>query len=444
MKIIKYISKPIAMLFSLAITMSACDTEFENLNSPSPETVLETREGLINLAVGLRQTYSVSVVRWSIETAAIITRETAANTSFLNFIQLENGGTSMPNDVANIGGLFSNSLQVMKMSEDLAANTDDFGDAGAALRAHANVFKAMSIGTLAMFFEQVPIQTSIDGTAQYVSRMDGYAESISLLEEAKVLVDNITIPSDVKARVLDGYDLRNTIDALLARYYLFHGDYQQAIDAAEDVDQTVPSVFLYDGQNENPIWVRSFQESTRFALPQDMLGLPAAIAPEADDDRVEFYTEPSDMTSSIHAFPVELIEGFFTTPGSPIPIYLPGEMDLIIAEANVRLGAGNFDNAVDAINAVRTKTEDIFGVAAGLDPYTGTVDEASLLEEIYTNRRAELFMSGLSLEDSRRLGRPGPPLQPEAPLTAERTRNFLPYPVQERNNNPNTPADPQI
>jgi hypothetical protein len=41
-------------------------------------------------------------------------------------------------------------------------------------------------------------------------------------------------------------------------------------------------------------------------------------------------------------------------------------------------------------------------------------------------------MSGLKLEDMRRFGR----------ADTEKKRNFLPYPFLERDNNPNTPADP--
>ncbi len=48
-------------------------------------------------------------------------------------------------------------------------------------------------------------------------------------------------------------------------------------------------------------------------------------------------------------------------------------------------------------------------------------------------------MSGLKLDDSRRFGRPGP-----TDADAERNRNFYPYPTVERDNNPNTPADPVI
>ncbi|MFM8591719.1 MAG: hypothetical protein ACKOA3_02335, partial [Sphingomonadales bacterium] len=61
----------------------------------------------------------------------------------------------------------------------------------------------------------------------------------------------------------------------------------------------------------------------------------------------------------------------------------------------------------------------------------------AILLEIYRNRCMELYMSGMKLEDSRRFGRPGP-----GQTGAERTRNFYPYPQQERDGNPNTPSDP--
>jgi hypothetical protein len=68
--------------------------------------------------------------------------------------------------------------------------------------------------------------------------------------------------------------------------------------------------------------------------------------------------------------------------------------------------------------------------------------EASLQTEILRQRRAELYLQGLALADSRRLG-------PEVsdrdnPSFSERARNFYPYPDQESRNNPNTPENPDF
>jgi starch-binding outer membrane protein, SusD/RagB family len=82
---------------------------------------------------------------------------------------------------------------------------------------------------------------------------------------------------------------------------------------------------------------------------------------------------------------------------------------------------------------------------ANLPAYTGAITVNDLLLEVYRQRSAELFLSGLRLEDSRRFGRTAPPANVNpVPVTFERNRNFYPYPDQERLNNPNTPADPAI
>ena len=107
-------------------------------------------------------------------------------------------------------------------------------------------------------------------------------------------------------------------------------------------------------------------------------------------------------------------------------------MILIKAEAYAR--QNQLPQAVIELNKVLTKqpANDPFGVGANLPAYSGPVTQADILLEIYRQRRIELFMSGLSLEDMRRFGR----------ASTEKKRNFFPYPFRERDNNPNTPADP--
>ena len=114
-------------------------------------------------------------------------------------------------------------------------------------------------------------------------------------------------------------------------------------------------------------------------------------------------------------------------------------MLLIQAEAYAR--KNDLLNAVLFLNKVLQKTaaQDAFGLAAELPPYAGLVTQAALLDEIYKNRAIELYLSGMRLEDSRRFNRPGP-----GTAGADRSRNFYPYPQQERDGNSNTPADPTI
>lgn len=125
------------------------------------------------------------------------------------------------------------------------------------------------------------------------------------------------------------------------------------------------------------------------------------------------------------------MKGFAALPTTPWPVYLPGEMTLIKAEAYSR--QNDLVNGMAELNKVVTKlpANDPYGVGAGLPPVAG-LTQAQLLDEIYKQRCIELFMSGFKLEDMRRFGRPN----------SEKKRNFLPYPFLERDNNTNTPPDP--
>jgi len=116
---------------------------------------------------------------------------------------------------------------------------------------------------------------------------------------------------------------------------------------------------------------------------------------------------------------------------------------LIIAEANLRKASPDMAGAVSAINKVLTDTSDVFGINANVAPYAGSMTVPALLDEVYRNRRAELFLIGTSLEDSRRFGRPEPS-GTSMNYSEERNRNFYPFPDTERNSNPNTPSDPSI
>lgn len=217
--------------------------------------------------------------------------------------------------------------------------------------------------------------------------------------------------------------------ALLARYQTALGNSDAALAAANQVNLAVRSFFRYDATNPNPI----FNTSNNVLQPRNAaLGLPAALAPDADDKRLDFYLLDKRAATV-------LFKGFFATADAPIPVYLPGEITLIKAEAHAR--KSQLAEAVTELNNVRTKRPagDAWGVGADLPAYSGQVTQAAILGEIYRQRSIELFMSGLRLEDSRRFGRPGPNAGGE-----ERNRNYYPHPFTERDNNPNTPSDPTI
>ena len=107
---------------------------------------------------------------------------------------------------------------------------------------------------------------------------------------------------------------------------------------------------------------------------------------------------------------------------------------MIKAEAYVRQSSPDLTSALTEVNKVVTKTAaaDPLGVGAALPALTGPYTADQLLTEIYKQRCIEMYMSGQKLVDMRRFGR----------ATTERTRSLMPFPFRERDNNPNTPADP--
>lgn len=432
------------LLASLLLLTTACETEFTNPNSPTDAQILNSREGLIALSVGVKQLYSTSGVRWLVETPAITTREGGITTTFQNMIELEDGGSELPNFNSNVAGLWSTMLRVVVSCNDLIAGVDNVDlspSLQSSILAFANAMKGMAIGALAQHYEQVVVDPSINNDAAFVARDQGYQFAIRFLENATTALGGSAVDPDFQATVLGGMDLANSVLAMQARFNLYAGNYEPAMDAALAVDQSVASVFDYDLLNPNPIWGRIIQNNAPNFKPRDNFGLPAEFVIPDADGRKTFYLIPLDETNQ-NGLPIEDIAGFFQTDVEPIPVYLPDEMLLILAEAELRLNSDT-DAALGYINEVRNDTDDVFGVNADIGDYEGDETVDALLREVFLQRRLELFLTGQSLEDSRRFNRPEPSTAVRV-FTDERNRNFYPYPERERNNNPNTPADPTI
>ena len=446
MKIIYKNTKYLILGLLGVLLITSCETDFENPNEATSEQTYSSREGILATSVGLQQIYSTTGIRWIVETPAITTREGGITTTFQNMIELEDGGSSLPNFNSNVQGLWTNMLRVVKIAEDIQNNAPNIAlDAGteSGLVAHAKLFQAMAIGSLAQNFEQVVTTTNPDNNAEFVSRQQGFQFAIDRLNEAESIISANPASDDFINQVTQGnIDLLNSIRAMKARYNLFAGNYEAAISAANSVDQSSVSLFVYDSQNLNPIWGRVYLNDSPNFKPRDNFGLPETFNLNPADGRIDFYLIPLDENNQ-NGLPIEDLAGFFDINTESIPLYIPDEMNLIIAEANLRKSPADIDAAVSALNEVLTDSNSPVGVNANLDAYSGDETAEDLLMEIYKNRRLELFLTGMSLEDSRRFDRPEPSGQSMI-YTEERNRNFYPYPDIERNSNPNTPQDPAI
>lgn len=435
-----YIFLAAAMLAS-----GGCKLDYTNPNGPTDTEVLTSREGMISVSIGMKQYYSALGVQTLFTATGNTSREVKGVTTFTNILELEAGGTALPTFNGNVLGVWNSMLHTMGMADDLLASAPTVLAADASTKsgvvAIASLFKAMAIGGLATAFEQFPIQTDKNGKATFVTRIAGLTEAVKLLDDAAASLAATAPPADFNSRVL-GSDLvlLDCINTYRARYNMMLGKYPEALAAANAVNLTTKSQFTYSAQSPNPIQ-QQVQVLANFKARANF-GLPAGLFDPADA-RLAFYLSAPDVV--VGGETLKTLKGFFDAIDKPIPIYLPDEVRLLKAEAIIRSG-GNLVDAKTQIDAVRTQAAgDVFGVNANLPAYSGAMTTVALLQEVYSQRCAELFLQGLRLEDSRRFGRPAPPTNVNpVPTTFERNRNFYPYPDQERLTNPNTPADPAI
>ncbi|WP_295122553.1 RagB/SusD family nutrient uptake outer membrane protein [uncultured Chitinophaga sp.] len=435
-----YIGLTVAML-----AMGGCKLDYTNPNGPTDNQILTSREGMITLAVGLKQYYSQSCVQNLINAVGVTSRELKGVSTFTNVLELEAGGTALPTFNANILNLWSAELRAMGMADNLMSQSKVILAADlptqTGLVAFGSLFKAMTITGLATAYEQFPITTSTAGNVSFVTRQAGLENAIDLLDAAVAAIAANAPSTEFNTRVLgSNIILLDCINTYRARINMMLGRYAPSLTAANLVNLATKSQFDYTTQSQNPIY-NQVVIAANFK-PRANFGLPAGLF-EAGDARLNFYLSTPDVV--VGGETLKTIKGFFDAIDKPIPVYLPDEVRLLKAEAIIRSN-GDLNVAKTFIDEVRTQTTgDPFGVYAALPAYSGPLTADALLTEVYKQRSAELFLQGLRLEDSRRFGRPAPPanLNP-VPTTYERTRNFYPYPDQERLNNTNTPADPAI
>jgi starch-binding outer membrane protein, SusD/RagB family len=421
---------------ALVVLLASCKQDFVNPNASTETDVYGSIRGLNGVATGLQRTYvdGRQGPLFNVVTSggALCNEFRLMNAGNVDEAALFTGGGSVDPTNGIVNNLWIYDNKIIYEADKLIAAASALGDKNYAsgLIGYASIFKALAIGTMASFWDNVPASPGTNAApASFQTRTAAYTRAVKVLTDAQAAIAANAISPSFAANVPSGIDIPNTLNALKARYSLFAGDYTTALSAASAVSLSVKSEFRFDAINTNPVFTVCTATNNVYQVLDSTLGLLGSLQPDLTDKRVPFYTSINTAAAPRHR-----ISGFYAGTTTAVPVYLPGEMTLIKAECYLRQASPNTAAAKTELDAILTKTpgSDAFGVGAQLPTYSGPVTVTDLLDQVYRNRCIELYMSGMKLEDNRRFGRP----------VSERKRNYYPFPFRERDNNPNTPPNP--
>ena len=410
--------------------LSACDLDLVNPNAPSEEEVLSSVDLLLTTAVGIQSQYAENVNIF-LRAPALVTDEWG--TRSLALAADVSLATGTPDPVFGVvSDPFAAAYRIARTADILVATAPTL-NLGTGLQAGvtslARLLKAMAIGNVALQYERVPVNFNQAGALPQ-SRDVVLDSVIAGLESARAGLAGVSDAelAPFRSRVLGtGFDLRNTIDAMLARYYLLDGQYQNAIGAAGRVNLGVLSTLVFPDPAANPIYNYSVvlqYTGTRKSFFTE--AQPGDLRPAYWANRATGYSGNPPALDSVFAF------NRYSGRNDPYPLYLPDEMRLIQAEAYTRLG--NLGQARTLVNAVRTQCTSAVAEPVACLPALSVEaldTPAELFTEILYQRRYELYAQGLRWEDLRRL---------EQYTTKRPSMRFLPYPQSECDRNPARPC----
>jgi hypothetical protein len=325
MKSMRRIGLPLLAVLALA----GCDMDLTDPNNPTEDLAVTTPSGIRQVAIGLQATYSNQLVD-PVYTVGLVTDELgAAEATFDSFKKAELGDEVLASEGPSTN-TWSAMYGVIRVADVLIDNADNVGFGPgyvSGLLALAKFYKGLAFGQLAQIYPAAPIDVGPDNTSPtFVDRDQVLATAISLLQEAQGHLQSAPPPAEFGEQVLaDGFDLENTVNAMLARFALMDEDYALALSAANLVDLNVLSEFEFSTSDSNPLWGMWYASGNAYQLRTPDAWRDAA---ESGDQRIDYWTAPADIAGANQ--PLDEVARYMDQTDT-YPAYLPDEMRLIRA-----------------------------------------------------------------------------------------------------------------
>lgn len=337
------------------------------------------------------------------------------------------------------------------------------------------VLEALVIAKATALYGDVPYSQAFDAvnnpTPTFDKQTEVYAALQTTLDNA---ITNLSAPTGLafsaqdflyKGDVIKWKSVANT---LKARLYLHTGEYAKAIaSAGAGIGSTAGDMLIPHGASLG-VDVNQNYDFFRISRAGDT-GFEGAYLPILLQSRIKSANTKTDETALYNHYvkvgitatgslDPNTTDGAFTA-NAPHPILTYYENQLIIAEAQARLGT--LDKAIAALNSVRAglatgylngKTisatgrkydpymPDDFGTAGLANPTRLATVQTALLYEIISQRYLVFLMQYEAFTDYRRLAKAVPIVQLPIPLYvgSQKPQRFI-YPQSEVNTNPNVP-----
>jgi hypothetical protein len=337
------------------------------------------------------------------------------------------------------------------------------------------VLEALVIAKATDLYGDVPYSQAFDDvkypTPVFDKQTDVYAALHTTLDNA---IQNLSASSGLAFTTQDFIykgdvaKWRAAANTLKARLYLHTGEYAKAVaSASSGISSTAGDALIPHGTS---LGVDLNQNYDFFRVNRaGDTGFDGAYLPVLLRSRIGSANTKTDETAIYNhyikvgitatgALDPNTTDGAFTA-NSPHPILTYYENQLILAEAQARLGAS--DKALTALNTVRSAlangyvngktisttgrkydayTLDDFGTAGLANPTKLATVQTALLYEIISQRFILFLMQYEAFNDYRRLAKAVPVVQLPIPLYtgSQRPQRFI-YPQGEINTNPNVP-----
>jgi starch-binding outer membrane protein, SusD/RagB family len=340
-----------------------------------------------------------------------------ASASVLNahYYWTQAAGTS---SAVNMNTSWSGWYKAIRMACYAIEKADEFRSENAVkadnIKAQAYGFRALGHFMLVNMFAQsynfttdashpgMPYITSGDWTQPVTQRntvAEVYANMIADLSTSISLFGNAAVNPQLMNR--------NAAKALLARVYLFKGDFANAKNLAREISIAVP---IMTGSSNYPSKLFTPQETEALFQVAPQLTLTNYFGRHLAGSAARFFAStgiknllnqyPADLRNvwiktvsgrdSIKKYPSNVVPGFSSIFASFYPsVIRSSEMYLTAAEAYAQLGMT--DSAQHFVNAIR--------VRANIPALPVSVTGTALLDSIYIERRKELSFEGLRMYD---------------------------------------------